>query len=41
MGPILTGTIAYFVIFVVSAWFINDYVTKDVNDANVKKEYTQ
>ena len=41
MGAILLGTIIYIIIFVVSAFFITEHVTKDVSDAAVKKEYRQ
>lgn len=41
MGAILLGTVVYFIIFAVSAFFISEHVTKDVSDANVKREYRQ
>jgi len=41
MGAILLGTVVYIVIFVVAAYFISDYVTKDVSNPVVKKEYRQ
>jgi len=39
MGAILLGTIIYIVIFVVAAFLIQDHVTKQVNDPNLKSEY--
>lgn len=39
MGAILLGSIIYIIIFVVAAFLIQDHVTKQVNDPNVKKEY--
>ncbi len=39
MGAILLGSIIFIVIFVVAAFLIQDYATKDVNDPNLKTEY--
>lgn len=41
MGAIFLGTVVYIIIFVVAAYLITDYVTKDVSNAAVKKEYRQ
>ncbi len=39
MGALLLGSIIFIVIFVVAAFLISDYATKEVNDENLKKEY--
>jgi len=39
MAAIWIGSIVYFIIFVVAAFFIQDKVTKDVNDEKLKSEY--
>jgi len=39
MGAILLGSIVFIVIFLVAAFLIQDHVTKEVNDPNVKSEY--
>ncbi len=39
MAAILIGTIVYFVLYLGSAYLIQNYVTKDVEDAKLKSEY--
>jgi hypothetical protein len=39
MAAILIGSITYFVLFVIAAYLIQDYATKDVADSKIKGEY--
>ena len=39
MGAILIGSIIYIIIFVVTAYFIQQKVTSEVNDEKLKSEY--
>lgn len=39
MSAILTGSIIYFVLFLVAAYFISDRATRDVNDEKLRSEY--
>jgi hypothetical protein len=39
MGAILTGTIIYFVIWVLAAFLIQEKVTRDEKDEKLIKEY--
>lgn len=39
MGAILLGSIVFIVLFLVAAFLIQDHVTKEVNDQNLKAEY--
>jgi hypothetical protein len=39
MGAIITGSIIYFIIFVVAAYLIQEKVTRDERDEKLRSEY--